>query len=441
MQRDFSAQNRPRTGGPGFGCDERVGAVGTGCNVETWSYRREHRIVRPESGRRGQPAIADIACRGQSDARLLRAVQLDLSRRVDMRTLTRVASTFLANVLLFGALAAGFRAPAFAQFTPVQGATLRIIQANGIKMRIAEAGKGPLVILLHGWPESWYSWRKQIPILEQAGYHVVAPDMRGYGKTDKPSAVEDYDIDHLVGDVVGIIDAMGEKTAIVIGHDWGAGVAWACALRSPERFTAVIALSVPNRIRPTEPPVETMKRTYGEKFFYQLYFQEPGAAEAEFDADPRGLLKRVYASPDTPREAPAITDPARSAGGLIPRRGVPKALPPWLTQEDLDYYVNEFTEAGFRGGINYYRNFDRNWRTGERVAAMKVTQPALFIAGTEDSVISGASAEQLQNMMKSTTTELRGVILYPGAGHWIQQERSVEVNSAIVEFLGQLKKL
>lgn len=323
----------------------------------------------------------------------------------------------------------------FAQEQP----TMRTIQSNGINLRIAEMGKGPLVILVHGWPESWYSWRHQIPALANAGYHVVAPDMRGYGKSDKPEAVEDYDIHHLTADVVGIIDAMGEKTATVIGHDWGALVAWNCVLLHPERFNAVVTMSVPYGGRGQESLIDTLKRAYADNFFYILYFQEPGVAEKEFDADPRGILSRLYTAPDTPRERPTVTDPKRAAGGWIPRLGKPTALPHYLTQADLDYYVNEFTEAGFRGGINYYRNFHRNWETTPQLTGAKIAQPALFIAGEKDTVIRGATAEQLATSMSGVCTDFRGVKLFPGAGHWVQQERPEETNAAVIEFLKGLK--
>ncbi len=312
---------------------------------------------------------------------------------------------------------------------------LRFIESNGIRMRIAEMGKGPLVILVHGWPESWYSWRHQMPAIAAAGYHVVAPDMRGYGKTDKPAAVEDYDIQHLTGDLVGIVDAMGAKDAILVGHDWGAIVTWHAMLLHPDRFTALVAMSVPYNGRGPVSIVEGLKRTLGDNFFYILYFQEPGVAEKEFDADPRAILSRLYLSPDSPREKPEITDPKRAAGGWIPRLGAPKGLPSWLTQADLDYYVREFSDAGFRGGINYYRNFHRNWETTPQLADAKLAQPVLFIAGDKDVVIRGASADALRAGMKNAVPDLKDVVLVPNTGHWVQQERPEETNAAILTFL------
>jgi len=317
--------------------------------------------------------------------------------------------------------------------------TLRFIETNGIRMRVAEMGEGPLVILVHGWPESWYSWRHQLKALADAGYHAVAPDMRGYGKTDKPINIEDYDITHLTGDLVGIVDAMGEEQAILISHDWGSIVSWQAMLLHPSRFSALAAMSVPYSGRSPVSPIDAMRRAYKDNFFYILYFQEWNVAEREFDADPRGVLSRLYTSPDTPLETPEITDPKRGAGGWIPRRGAPKELPDWLTQEDLDYYVNEFTEAGFRGGINYYRNFHRNWEITPQLAGVKIEAPVTFIAGEKDVVIGGRSAEQLTAGMQRAVTDLRGVTLIPETGHWVQQERPAETNAAIMKFLESLK--
>ncbi len=320
----------------------------------------------------------------------------------------------------------------------MNGITLRKIETNGIAMRIAEQGTGPLVVLLHGWPESWYSWRHQIPALAQAGYRAVAPDMRGYGETDAPPEVTDYQITTIAKDITGLLDALGEKQAVIVGHDWGSIVAWNCAMLHPDRFRAVITMSVPYGGRAPEPPTATWSRTYGDNFFYILYFQEPGVAEAEFDANPHGILSMLYASPTTPREAPTITDPKRAAGGWIGRIGAPKELPAWLKQEDLDYYVAQFKKAGFRGGINYYRNFDRNWKITEALQYSKVTQPTLFIAGERDVVIGGATKDRLTAMMRPVVADLRDVVLIPGVGHWVQQEAAPETNAAMLAFLKAL---
>jgi pimeloyl-ACP methyl ester carboxylesterase len=319
---------------------------------------------------------------------------------------------------------------------PVAGVTFRFIHSNGIKLRIAEAGTGPLVLMAHGWPESWYSWRHQITMLAAAGYHVVAPDMRGYGESDKPVDVDDYDITHVAADLVGILDALGEETAILVGHDWGAIVAWSTVLLHPSRFTALIAMSVPYGGRVAQSPIQSWRETFGENFFYILYHNEPGGvAEAEYDADPRGLISRLYLSPGAPRQPATITDAHRSAGGWIGRLGAAKELPDWLRQEDLDYVVSQFENAGFRGGINYYRNFHRNWEITEHLEGATIKVPVLFIAGSRDSVIAGADEERLTATISRAADDLRGVILISEIGHWVQQEAPDEVNQAISDFL------
>jgi pimeloyl-ACP methyl ester carboxylesterase len=354
-----------------------------------------------------------------------------------------IRHSLAAALLLLTPLAAAScaQAPSPAQEL---GATFRTIDAGGVNLRIAEMGSGPLVILVHGFPESWYSWRHQIPVLAAAGYHVVAPDMRGYGKSDKPAAITDYDMKHLTDDIVGIVDAMGEKKAILIGHDWGAAVTWNAMLLRPDRFSAIANLSVPYRGRnPDVRPMDATRKLYGENFWYTIYFQDPGVAEKEFDANPREFLSRMYVlygAKDLPVEKPEVTDPRASAGGWIPRMGKPKSLPAWLSEKDLDYYVSEFTEAGFRGGINYYRNSNRNWEITPQLTGAKINAPALFIAGQDDLVIRGASAAELREGMSKIIPDLRDVVVMPGAGHWIQQERPAEVNAHLLAFLAGLPK-
>lgn len=321
--------------------------------------------------------------------------------------------------------------------SPLEGVSFRMIESNGIRLRIAEAGSdGPLVLLAHGWPESWYSWRHQIVALARAGYRVVAPDMRGYGGSDAPASAEEYDIVTIAADLVGLLDALGEEKAVLVGHDWGAIVAWQTVLLHPERFSALVAMSVPYGGRPDRSPMVEWREAYGDNFYYILYHNEPGGvAEAEYDADPRGLLSRLYLSPHSEREPRLITDPKASAGGWIGRLGAAKGLPDWLRQEDLDYVVAEFERAGFRGGVNYYRNFHRNWELTADVGADTIKIPTLFLAGSEDTVISHATQERLQGAMSRVAEDLRGVHLFPGVGHWVQQEAPRETNEALLDFL------
>jgi pimeloyl-ACP methyl ester carboxylesterase len=279
-----------------------------------------------------------------------------------------------------------------------------------------------------------------MPAIARAGYRVIAPDMRGYGGSDRPPAVEDYDILHTSGDIIGLLDAYNAKRAVLIGHDWGAIVTWNTVLLHPDRFAGMIAMSVPNGGRAANPPLTTMRAAAGENFQYIVYHNEPGGvAEKEYDSDPRGLLAGLYTSKDTPADPPAVTDPKRSAGGWIPRLGKPRALPSWLTQADLDYFTSQFEQAGFRGGVNYYRNFDRNWEITPQLAGARIKIPVAFIAGVDDIVIRGAKEDALRIQMSRVADDLRAVKLVPGAGHWIQQEKPEEVNAFVLDFLAKVK--
>lgn len=309
----------------------------------------------------------------------------------------------------------------------------RDIRANGINIHIAEAGEGPLVLLIHGFPESWYSWRHQLPALAAAGYHAVAPDTRGYGRSDAPEAIEAYSMKELTADAAGIVEALGERSAVIAGHDWGAPIAWNSAVLYAERFSAVVGMSVPYSGRSPMPPTQLFKTIFASNFFYILYFQEPGVAEAELEADvARSMRLFLYAaSGDAPADVGFMTRPKDST--FLFGLPEPKALPAWLTQADLDYYTAELERTGFRGGLNRYRNMDRDWEELPELAGAKVTQPALFIAGDRDGVIARNPAG-IENM-KALVPNLRDVVLLPGAGHWTQQERPREVNEALIGFL------
>lgn len=312
--------------------------------------------------------------------------------------------------------------------------THRTIQTNGIEMHIAEAGEGPVVVLCHGFPESWYSWRQQLPALAAAGFHAVAPDMRGYGQTDKPEAVDQYTQLHHVGDMIGVLDALGAETAVIAGHDWGAPVAWNTSLLRPDRIRAVITLSVPYTPRGPMPPTEGLKRLSGDNFHYILYFQTPGVAEAELEADVAATMRRfLYSASGDPAPEERWRPRLPKDSKFLDATTDPATLPGWVTQADLDFYVGEYQRTGFRGGLNWYRNLDRTWNLMGGFAGARVQQPALFIGGDRDGVITAnpAAVERLAENVPN----LRRTVMLPGCGHWTQQERPAEVNAAMVEFL------
>jgi pimeloyl-ACP methyl ester carboxylesterase len=324
----------------------------------------------------------------------------------------------------------------------------RLIETNGIRLNIVEQGQGPLVLMCHGFPESWYSWRHQIAALAAAGFHAVAPDMRGYGKSDRPEPIDQYTIFHLIGDLVGLLDALQVPTAVIVGHDWGATIAWHAARLRPDRFRGVACLSVPYRPRGPVHPTSVMPRTT-EAQFYQLYFQEPGVAEAELERDPRASVRAMLyggsgegaaafrAAAASGDAAPNVGMVSRS-GGMLPSAGTPVPLPPWLSEADIDFYAGEFRRSGFRGPLNYYRNVDRSWELLAAFADVKVTVPALYVAGDHDMVLAfPGAAEHLKNL-KQFVPDLRKIQMLPGCGHWTQQERPDEVSAALIDFARNL---
>jgi pimeloyl-ACP methyl ester carboxylesterase len=322
------------------------------------------------------------------------------------------------------------------------GITHRFVDVGGLNMHIAEAGTGPLVLLLHGFPECWYSWRHQLTALADAGYHAVAPDQRGYGRTGEPSGLPGepsqdlYTMLHLTGDVIGLIDALGAEQAVVAGHDWGAPVAWNTALLRPDRIRGVIGMSVPYIPQGSSPPIETLRAVYSDGF-YICYFQQPGVADAELSQDPRATFRRllVAASGDGPLGGIPVVPPGGRFLDLCPE---PASLPGWLTEDDIDVFVAEFAESGFTGPLNWYRNLDRSW---ELMAAWRhalVTVPALYLAGDRDLAVSFSGGEAMVAGLKGVLPQLRGATLLPGCGHWTQQERPAEVSAAMIEFIGGL---
>ena len=317
----------------------------------------------------------------------------------------------------------------------------RIIETNCIRMHIAEQGTGPVVLLCHGFPECWYSWRHQLRALAAAGFHAVAPDMRGYGQTDAPPEIDRYTLLHLLGDMVGLLDVLGIERAVIAGHDWGAPVAWLAAQLRPDRFPAVIALSVPFRARGTVRPTTVMPQT-DDAVWYQLYFQEPGVAEAEYDRNVRTSFRigRINVSGDAPpRPQPFGMVPLQ--GGLFARvPAVPPPLPAWLTEADVDYYTSEFTRTGFRGGLNWYCNIDRNWELLAPFDGVAMRVPALYIAGDRDPVVKFPGMERHIADMPKFVPQLHGPIMLPGCGHITQEERASEVNAAMIDFIRRLPR-
>lgn len=318
--------------------------------------------------------------------------------------------------------------------SPVPGVELKTTTANNIHMRYAEAGSGPLVLFCHGWPESWYSWRHQLKAVSKAGFRAVAPDMRGYGGTQSPEPVDQYTLFHLVGDMAELVKALGETKAVIVGHDWGAPVAWHAALWRPDLFTAVSAMSVPYS-PPGYVDILSALEKLGINDFYLQYFQKPGVAEAELQQDIRGALRRLYftASGDLVDKDKGF---GRLPGGtLLGNTADPEKLPAWMSEADLDYYAAEFARAGFRGGLSWYRNLRRNWELGGPWRGQPIRQPSQFIAGSRDGVLRFPAAKAQLEAYPKTLPGLRGSHILEGAGHWVQQERAAEVNKLLVDFL------
>lgn len=312
----------------------------------------------------------------------------------------------------------------------------RSLAVNGIKMHVAEAGTGPLVLLCHGWPELSHSWRHQLHALAQAGFRAVAPDMRGFGRTEAPADVSAYSVFHLTGDMVALVSALGEQRAHIVGHDWGAPVAWHAALFRPDVFRSVACLSVPFRARAKKEPLATLRES-GLGRYYWIYFQEPGVAEAEFERDVDTSLRKIFhgfITPEAAKEPPLVVG---EGAGFLDRLELPQGLPAWMNERDLEHYVAAYRQSGFRGGMNWYRNISRNWELTAPWQDAYITLPALFMAGTRDPVVAGAMGERAIADMQARVPAVK-VVRVQGAGHWLQQERADEVNQALVEFLRAL---
>ncbi len=322
--------------------------------------------------------------------------------------------------------------------TTVAAPTERLVDVNGVRLRVLEAGDrgAPVVVLTHGFPELAYSWRHQIPVLAEAGYHVLAPDQRGYGGSSRPEEIEAYDITALTGDVVGLLDDVGAQRAAVVGHDFGAVVAWNMPLLHPDRVAAVAGLAVPPIPRPLTPPTEAFRRIFGDHFFYILYFQEPGPADAELAKDPARTMRVLLGGMRTPRsEEAAQRMLTPGPDGFLDRLAQPEQLPDWLSADEVGHYAAEFGRTGFTGALNWYRCFDRNWHILGSPVADTISVPALFVGGTDDPTLGFTRTDRATEVV---TGPYRQVLL-DGAGHWIQQERAAEVNRELLAFLSGLE--
>ena len=314
-------------------------------------------------------------------------------------------------------------------------ATHRMVETNGISLHIVEQGEGPLVILCHGFPECWYSWRHQLQALAKAGFRAVAPDLRGYGRSDRPEEVEKYTILDDIGDIVGLVDALGAHRAMIAGHDIGATIAWQTALLRPDRFRAVIALSPPFRPRgfgDPGPPTTLMPRNE-HAVFYQLFLQTP---EAESALDATFAARSVPSSTRSQATGRRPMAEGLLAGwcpGRVRPLTDPASLPAWITESDIDVYVAEFTRSGLRGPLAWWRNVDRGWELLAPFAGAQVTIPALYMAGEHDFVADAFASDIAKQ--STLVPMLRPAIMLAGCGHWTEQERAPEVSAAMIDFV------
>jgi pimeloyl-ACP methyl ester carboxylesterase len=312
------------------------------------------------------------------------------------------------------------------------------IALDTVTLHVVQAGEGPLVLLVHGWPECHRSWRHQLLALAEAGYHAVAPDLRGFGRSSCPKEIDAYTQLHLVGDMVGLVAALGAGQAVIVGHDWGAPVAWNAALLRPDVFHAVAGLSVPYSARNRGPTTEVFK-SMGMANYYMMYFQQVGPPEAEFEADTAATLRRILwsASGEMPPDYASMPDVDPKAGFLA-RLPDPAGLPSFVTEEDFAVLVDSYRRSGFGPGLNLYRNLDRNWALLAPWHGAPVTVPSMFIAGSRDITIRNSAGQATLGRLRDALPGLRSLHLIDGAGHWIQQERPREVNDALLTFLDSL---
>ncbi|KAK6915620.1 Alpha/beta hydrolase fold-1 [Dillenia turbinata] len=314
----------------------------------------------------------------------------------------------------------------------MEGIKHRVVSVNGIKMHIAEKGEGPVVLFLHGFPELWYTWRHQVQAFAKLGYRAVAPDLRGYGDTDAPASVASYTCHHLVGDLVALVGSLGVDQVYVVGHDWGAMVAWYLCLFRPNLVKAFVCLTAPFRPRnPKMKPVETLRAFYGDDY-YMCRFQEPGEMEQVIaECGTEKVLKKILTdrNPGPPRI------PKGNGFGICPNTRL--TLPFWLTEEDLNYYVQKYNKKGFTGPLNYYRALDLNWELTAGWTGAKVGVPVKFIVGDQDMIYTTPGMKEYIHGVgfKQDVPLLEGVVIVEGAGHFINQERAEDINAYILDFI------
>jgi pimeloyl-ACP methyl ester carboxylesterase len=317
----------------------------------------------------------------------------------------------------------------------------RFVDTNGIRMHVAEAGAGYPVVMCHGFPELWYSWRHQMRALAAAGFRAIAPDQRGYGDTDAPAPIEAYTQRQIVADLVGMLDALGIEKCTVVGHDWGGFVAWNAALMAPERIERVIALNTPFFARSPIRPMDIIRSMAAGNFHYIIYFQEPGVAEAELERDVRRSLRSFYQGGELMKGVD-LAELRKLPSGVFGEAGggVLDHLPDlphgsFLTDEDFEVFVRAYEKSGFRGPLNWYRNIDRSWEEGAELPT-RVSQSALMITAELDIVL----RPEMAAGMETWVPNLRKTVMIEGSGHWTQQEKPAEVNAAMLEFLADLKR-
>ncbi|AFU04709.1 alpha/beta fold hydrolase [Nocardia brasiliensis] len=311
------------------------------------------------------------------------------------------------------------------------------VEIGDLRIHLAEQGEGPLVLLLHGFPECWYSWRHQFQPLAAAGYRVVAPDQRGYARSDQPAEIEEYSLLHLAGDVIGLIHALGTEQAVVVGHDWGAIVAWTVAMLRPDVVRAVAGLSVPPHLPGGCVPLATSRKRFGDKY-YQVYFQQPGIADAELVQDPSASFRYILTGASGESEPRTWIVPAE---GLIDPAAHAIPLPGWLSEDDIGVYVREFDRHGdraFTGALNWYRNIDRNWKLLSAFHGRRIEVPALYVGGTRDSALSARGADQVLSDLEQDAPQLYSTVLLQDCGHWTQQERPDDVTTVLLRFLAHV---